>query len=70
MTDYQREDLKQMAKCESVARKKSEEDLARDLAAELAKDTRVIKSVRVSMEEIAAGNTVSFEEAFGAPGPS
>ena len=69
MGQERRKDQKRMRKLESVARKKSIEDLARDLANELADDPRVIESVRVSMAEIAAGDTVSFEEAFGAPGP-
>ena len=55
---------KPMAK-ESVARKKTLKDLAEELAA----DEHVLESVAVSMKDLAANRTVSFEDAFVAPRP-
>jgi PHD/YefM family antitoxin component YafN of YafNO toxin-antitoxin module len=66
---HKRKDVKQMNRYGSVARQKTEEEFALELANKLAQDTRIVESVRVSMAEIAAGDTVSFEEAFGVPGP-
>jgi hypothetical protein len=60
-----RKDVRQMAEPINY-----QEELTRQLAAKLAKDAEVVESVRVSMAEIADGDTVSFEEAFGTPGPS
>ena len=52
-----------------VARKKPDEELNSELAVQLSKDERIVETVRVSMAEIANGDTISFDEAFGSPGP-
>jgi hypothetical protein len=53
----------------NVVHAKSIREIAKEMAARMADDPKVLDSVRASMDDLAMHQTVSFEEAFELPRP-